>query len=209
MTMARTLPRLPLLVLAPTLLAATGPVQAQDVPARVIHSPWLALRIEQDGAEVPLRHVALLRTEARLRRAPFTLTLPVRGADDDYRLAAWSDASILLAATAETGSAHDGREDDETPFFSPYRCMADTAAGSGTLMLNKEGHHCLSGISLGPDRDLHRFHVSQVLGPGGTLQIEDHAGPLFLLAWFDEDANGVPEHGEYELLVLQFEPAGR
>lgn len=188
-----------------------GTAARAEEPARVIHSPWLALRIEQDGAEVPLLHTALLRTRAVLARRPFTVVLPVRGADDDYRLAAWSDDRVLSSVSSESGNAHETTGREEPPFFSNYRCMADTAAGSGTLVLNREGHHCLVGLRLGPDRDRHQFHVSQVraIGAGPVREIEEVSGPLFLVAYFDEDGDAVPEHGEYELIELQFEPVRR
>ena len=197
-------------LLAALLLAA--PALAQD-STRVIHSPWLALRIEQDGVQVPLRRNGLLRTDATLAPRPFTLVLPVRGTDDNYRLAASTGPAILSLVTA--GPSHDLAKDDSEvpPFFSPYRCMADTAAGSGTLMLNREGHHCLNGLRLGPDRDRHVFHVSQVMDveaePRTTSEIENVTGPLFMVVYFDENGDGQPDHGEYELLALNFQPLRR
>jgi hypothetical protein len=36
------------------------------------------------------------------------------------------------------------------------------------------------------------------------VPIKAAKGPLYLVAWFDEDGDGIMRHGEFEFLVLQF-----
>jgi hypothetical protein len=188
-------------------LAGFAPATAQD-NTRVIHTPWLALRFEQDGQEVPLIHTHTLETEVYLARAPFTVVLPVRGQDDVYWLAAGLDASLFTDADPDSRRSHDERP-ELPPYFGIGTGMADTAANSGTLMLNPQGHHHLSGLRLGPDQDRHVFFVSEVLwrdkdDRNVTIPIEQATMPLHVVAWFDEDGDGVMRHGEYEFITLRF-----
>ena len=87
--------------------------------------------------------------------------------------------------------------------------MADTAAGSGALMLGNEAHNHLSGLRLGPDYYRHVFNVSAIAGDDAdgewqSVPISAAKGPLYLVAWFDEDGDGIMRHGEFEFLVLNF-----
>ncbi|WDA42399.1 hypothetical protein [Erythrobacter sp. BLCC-B19] len=187
-------------------LALPGPLAAEAVALR--HSPWLALRFEQGGAEVPLANTDLLRSEVTLARAPFTIVLPVRGADDTYMIAGWTDEGIFTAAKA---SARAGPEPltELPPYFREGTGMADTAAGSGVLMLNAEGHNHLYGLRLGPDYYRHAVSFSAIgshdaNGDWRETPISAAKGPVYLVAWFDEDADGIMRHGEFEFLVLNF-----
>ncbi len=186
-------------------LAVAAPLCAKE-PA-LEHSPWLALRFEQDGAGVPITAIDTLRSEVTLKKRPFTIVLPVRGEDDAYLLTAWTSDSIFADALPDERAR--AWTETELPFyFTPYTAMADTAAGSGTLMLNAEGHHHLSGLRLGPDRDRHAVSFAQVLEIDGAERREYAMrkvdGPLYLVVWFDEDGDGVMRHGEYEFLELDF-----
>ena len=183
-----------------------GPLAAEDAP--LAHSPWLALRFEQGGAGVPLVRDELLRSEVTLRRAPFNLVLPVRGSDDTYWIAAWTDDSIFAAADPEARAQPDPPT-QLPPYFQPGTGYADTAAGSGSLMLGTEAHNHLFGLRLGPDYYRHTFSVSTIAGHDAQGQwretpIAATKGPLYLVVWFDEDGDGVMRHGEFEFLVLNF-----
>jgi hypothetical protein len=202
--------RLSGLALALAMLFAAPASAAQDEEAApVIHTPWLALRFVQDGREAELVRDGLLTTEVHLARRPFRILLPVRGRDDVYRITAWSNDSIFAAAPL--GVPLDVLDSPEGPtYFSAATGLADTAAGSGTLMLNDHGHHYLRGLSLGPDSDRHVFFVSQVLhrdqhDVNRYRQMRAVEGPLYLVAFFDENGDDVMQHGEYEFLVLRFE----
>jgi len=71
--------------------ATTMPTAAQAEIGEVRHSPWLAIKFEQDGTHAPMRFVEMLRTEVTLKRRPFTIAFPVRGETDAYQIAAWYD----------------------------------------------------------------------------------------------------------------------
>ena len=172
------------------------------------HSPWLALRIEQGGAQVPLAAIDTLRSEVTLNRQPFTIVMPVRGEDDTYWITAWNDDSIFADAEPDRRSRR-WEEIGPPPYFAGGTGLADTAAGSGTLFLDNRGHHHLSGLRLGPDYYRHVFNVSSVFGDWadgerGRKPLAEVPSPLYLVAWFDEDGDGVMRHGEYEFLVLHF-----
>jgi hypothetical protein len=187
--------------------AAAGSGAPTDA-TRLSHSPWLALRFEQGGAEVPLTAKDMLRSEVTLKRAPFSIVLPVRGTDDTYWIAAWRDDSIFAAAEPEA-RANPEPPVALPPYFSPGTGFADTAAGSGTLMLGAEGHNHLYGLRLGPDYYRHVFNVSAIGGDDARGEwredpVSATKGPLYLVAWFDEDGDDIMRHGEFEFLVLHF-----
>jgi hypothetical protein len=189
----------------------SSPAQAQrdEEATRVIHTPWLALRFVQDGQEADIVTRDLLTTEVHLARRPFRILLPTRGDDDVYQITAWSDDSIFAI------SPGDRLNEMATPvYFGPGTGMADTGAGSGTLMLNDEGHHFLEGLRLGPDPAQHVFFVSQVLRPSGRREpvehpVEEEKGPIYLVAFFDADGDEAIDHGEYEFIVLRFDEGPR
>jgi len=194
-------------LLAATLLASATGAAAQE-NTRVIHSPWLALRIEQGGADVPLRFGGDLLTDADLAAAPFTIVLPVRGDDDTYWLAAGADAAIF--AETDPDSRRNLLDSPGLPaFFMPDTGTADTAASSGVLMIDPTVHHHLTGLRLGPDLDRHIFYVSEIssrdeAGDLANRRIEDIDTPLHLVVWFDENGDGTMHFGEYEFLTLHF-----
>jgi hypothetical protein len=191
-------------------LAAPGMAAplAADEATQLRHSPWLALRIEQGGAEVPLVRGDLLRSEFTLKRAPFTILLPVRGDDDAYLVTAWHDDSIFAAADPEARAMPDPPTEPPA-YFGRYTAMADTAAGSGALMLRNDAHNHLAGLKLGPDRCRHTFNVAFLAGEDAAGEWQETpmratSGPIYLVAWFDEDGDGIMRHGEFEFLVLHF-----
>ncbi|WP_156172140.1 hypothetical protein [Aurantiacibacter gangjinensis] len=193
-----------------TVLLASACASVPPPQPRVQHTPWLALTVEQGGQRVPLTNPALRETHAGLARAPFTLVLPNRGEDDTYRLAGWQTRDIIDLAENAPRAQLNGIQ--PPPYFDYATGMADTAAGSGTLMLNLEGHHHLAGLRLGPDPDRHTVFFGDVLvihdnGARVEMPIEDVRGPINLVVWFDENDDAIMQHGEYEYLVLQFDRA--
>ena len=183
---------------------AASAMDQDDAVVSLKHSPWLALRFEQDGKEVLLRRGETLQSSVQLKKRPFTIVLPVRGEDDTYRITAWSESSIFEKIINKPQ-----RILDMPLFFQPGTSMADTDAGSGRLMLNERGHHYLNGLRLGPELDRHTFHVSSVLdrdldGELRDTPIQKVDGPLYLVAWFDSNGDKEINYGEYEYLVLNF-----
>lgn len=171
-------------------------------PAPVIHTPWLALRFIQDGAEAPMVRRNLYLTEVQLRRAPFRLLLARRGADDTYRIAAAEVDAVF--EPAHHGRSPRGADSPEPLYFSPGSGIADTGAGSGTLYLNPEGHNHLTGLRLGPDRERHEVQFSTLFVEGREIPMDRVIGPIFLVAYLDEDGDQQMENGEYDLIRLDF-----
>jgi hypothetical protein len=176
--------------------------------APVMHTPWLGLRFVQDGREAGLVNTDSYTTQVRLARHPFTIMLPTRGADDTYRITAWSDESIFAEAADNVQETR--RDPPSLPaFFAPGTGLADTGAGSGTLMLDNEAHHYLEGLRLGPDPKQHLYFVSQVFrrNPSGdavTIPIKAQKKPIYLVAFLDENGDHSMQNGEYEFIVLNF-----
>ncbi len=188
------------------LLAATG---CASVPAGapLVHTPWLGLQFEQADGEVRMSRLNDLMTDVYLTRTPFTVVLPVRTDNDTYRVTAWTDPSIFTEAEPDSRRIQ-GRDNGVPFYFSEATGMADTAAGSGTLFINDEGHHFLNGLRLGPERDRHTFNVSSMLYLGNDERreypVSAQSDRLYLVAWFDDDEDGSMDHGEYEFLILHF-----
>jgi hypothetical protein len=191
-------------ILAAACLVAAGaqPSAARERPQPVDHTPWLALRFVQDGREAPMVQRDLLTTEVRLRRRPFQLLLPRRGQDDAYQLTAWTDRSIFRRAPV--GVLVRDMEAETPTYFSPGTGLADTAAGSGTLFLDPEGHNYLGGLRLGPDPARHVVYYSGIFRGGREVPLERVRGPIHLVVFFDENDDGVVDHGEYEFVTLRF-----
>jgi hypothetical protein len=192
--------RLLLLGAAVALFGGAAPASSGADGREMLHSPWLGLRFVQSGEEARLSARDLLTTEVRLRRRPFLLLLPRRGKDDVYRITAWTDASIF--GLAPVGRAPE--MDDGDNYFGPGTGIADTSAGSGTLFLDDRAHNHLAGLRLGPDPDRHQVYYSTVFAQRVATPIERLDAPLYLVAFHDEDRDGVMEHGEYEFLILRF-----
>lgn len=183
------------------LCASTAPSAAAAGGAPMAHTPWLGLRFVQGGAEVRLERIDLRRTAVRLRRRPFEILLPTRGPDDVYWIAAWTDDSIF----AEAPVGADLTSWDEGGYFNLGTGIADTAAGSGTLFLRPDGHNHLSGLRLGPDPARHRLFVSTLFRDRREYSVGQVAGPIYLVAFYDEDHDNVVDREELDFLVLRFD----
>jgi len=189
---------------APAVRAGDGSAQG----AKVAHTPWLGLRFVQDGKEAELVNSDLNTTEVRLKRKPFAILLPTHGADDAYQVAAWSDDSIFAEASA--GVRETRFDPPNLPaFFEPGTGMADTAAGSGTLMLDNQAHNYLEGLRLGPDPKRHEYFVSQISGREGSgemvaIPLKAQKKPIYLVVFLDENGDGSMQNDEYEFIVLHF-----
>jgi hypothetical protein len=185
------------------LLSAAGPAASRH-GAQVAHTPWLGLRLAQDGKAVPLARLDLRTTEARLRPRPFRIHFPRRKVEVAYQLCAWTGKSIFRRLRSGPAGA-DPNAGGEHPCFLPGTGMADTEAGSGMLMMDPGGNNYLIDLRLGPDPEHPAvFYSSLWTRAGGEVPMAKAKGRIYLIAFHDGDGNGLLGNGEYDFLVLRF-----
>jgi hypothetical protein len=187
-------------------LAASLPSRAAagERATQVAHTPWLGMRIVQDGKPVRLVRTDLRTTEARLAPRPFRILFPKRRADVAYQLCAWTGKSIFrdLRARVVPGDPNAG---GEHPCFAPGTGMADTEAGSGMLMLSESGHNYLIDLRLGPDPERPSVYYSALwTRAAGQVPVATARRPVYVVAFHDRDRDGFVGNGEYDHLVLRF-----
>jgi hypothetical protein len=184
--------------------SAPGPGSARERPTPVAHSPWLGIRIIQDGNAVPLSRTDLRTTEVRLKARPFRILFPKRRSDIAYQLCAWTGKSIFRALRPRVVPG-DPNSGGEHPCFAPGTGMADTEAGSGMLMLSDSGHNYLIDLRLGPDPERPSVYYSALwTRAGGQVPIATARRPIYLVAFHDTDGDGFLANNEYDHLVLRF-----
>lgn len=186
------------------LALAVPPAAALAPSTQVAHSPWLGLRIVQDGKPVPLVRTDLRTTEVRLAPRPFRILFPKGDPDVAYQLCAWTGKSVFrgLRPRSVPGDPNAG---GEHPCFLPGTGMADTEAGSGMLMLSASGHNYLIGLRLGPDPERPSVYYSALwTRAGGIAPIAAARRPVYLVAFHDSDRDGYLANSEYDFLVLKF-----
>jgi hypothetical protein len=184
--------------------AILGSSAAAAPATRVDHSPWLAIRLVQDGKAVPLVRRDLRRTEARLAPKPFRILFPKRDPEIAYQLCAWTGKSVFgdLRPRGPEAGLNPGAEH---PCFLPGTGMADTEAGSGMLMLDNRGHNYLIDLRLGPDPQRPSVYYSALwTRAGGTAPISSTRGTIYVVAFHDSDRDGYLDNSEYDFLVLRF-----
>ncbi len=180
------------------------PAAAKAAASQVAHTPWLGIRIVQDGKPVRLVRTDLRTTEARLSPRPFRILFPKRRAEIAYQLCAWTGKSIFrqIRPRSVPGDPNAG---GEHPCFLPGTGMADTEAGSGMLMLSDSGHNYLIDLSLGPDPERPSVHYSALwTRAGGQVPIATARRPVYIVAFHDGDRDGYVGNGEHDHLVLRF-----
>lgn len=181
-----------------------GPAAAREPATQVAHTPWLGIRIVQDGKPVRLVRTDLRTTEVRLAPRPFRILFPKRRAEVAYQLCAWTGKAIFRRLRPRPTEA-DPNAGAEHPCFLPETGMADTEAGSGMLMLDPGGNNYLVDLRLGPDPDRPAAYYSSLwTRAGGEVPIARARGPVYVIAYHDGDGNGLLGNGEYDFLVLRF-----
>lgn len=186
------------------LQSSAEPAAARPTATQVAHTPWLGMRIIQDGKPVVLRRTDLRTTEARLAPRPFRILFPKRRADVAYQLCAWTAKSILKALRRREVPG-DPNAGGEHPCFLPGTGMADTEAGSGMLMLSDSGHNYLIDLRLGPDPERPAVCYSSLwTRAGGQAPIATVRRPIYIVAFHDSDGDGYLANSEYDHLVLRF-----
>lgn len=185
-------------------LAGGGGRASREAQVQVAHSPWLGMRIVQDGKPVPLVRKGLRTTEVRLASRPFRILFPKRNAEIAYQLCAWTDKSIFRALRPRFVPG-DPNAGGEHPCFLPGTGMADTEAGSGMLMLDNSGHNYLIDLRLGPDPERPSVYYSALwTRAGGEVPISTARRPIYIIAFHDTDRDGYLANSEYDFLVLRF-----
>jgi hypothetical protein len=186
------------------LAGSAAPVGAKPAATQVAHSPWLGIRIVQDGRPVPLVRTDLRTTEVRLERKPFRILFPKRQAGIAYQLCAWTGKSIFKALRPRVVPG-DPSAGGEHPCFAPGTGMADTEAGSGMLMLSDSGNNYLVDLRLGPDPERPSVYYSALwTKAGGQVPIAAAKRPVYVVAFHDGDGDGFMANDEYDHLVLRF-----
>ncbi|HYW17280.1 MAG TPA: hypothetical protein VE891_14145 [Allosphingosinicella sp.] len=171
---------------------------------QVAHSPWLAIRIVQDGKPVRLARTDPRTTKARLEPRPFRILFPKRRPDIAYQLCAWTGKSVFRALRRRI-VAGDPNAGGEHPCFAPGTGMADSEAGSGILMLSDSGHNYLIELRLGPDPERPSVYYSALwTRAGGQVPIATARRPVYLVAFHDSNGDGFLGNDEYDHLVLRF-----
>jgi hypothetical protein len=198
------------LISALVLLAAlasvpsSGEARAPEKAIPVAHTPWLGLRIVQDGKPVRLVRTDVRTTEGRLKPRPFRIVFPRRRAEIAYQLCAWTGKSIFRALRRRI-VAGDPNAGGEHPCFVPGTGMADTEAGSGMLMLSDSGHNYLIDLRLGPDPERPSVYYSALwTRTGGQVPMSTARRPVYVVAFHDSDGDGFVANDEYDHLVLRF-----
>ncbi|HEU0098588.1 MAG TPA: hypothetical protein VFQ67_07415 [Allosphingosinicella sp.] len=191
-------------VLALAALGSSAPVAAKPAATQVAHTPWLGIRIVQDGKPVRMVRTDLRTTEARLEPRPFRILFPKRRADVAYQLCAWTAKSVFRALRPRRVPG-DPNAGGEHPCFLPGTGMADTEAGSGTLMMDPGGNNYLIDLRLGPDPERPSVYYSALwTRAGGEVPIAAARRPVYIVAFHDSDRDGYVGNSEYDHLVLRF-----
>ncbi len=182
-----------------------SPAAARARETEVAHTPWLGMRILQDGKPVRLVRTDLRTTEARLAPQPFRILFPKRRGDVAYQLCAWTGKSIFRALRPRA-VPRDPNAGGEHPCFAPGTGMADTEAGSAMLMLSDSGHNYLIGLRLGPDPGRPSAYYSALwTRAGGQMPIARARRPVYVVAFHDSNRDGFVANDEYDHLVLKFQ----
>lgn len=192
------------IALLAALVSSSAAPAARETGTQVAHTPWLGIRLVQDGKPVPLVRTDLRTTEVRLAPRPFRILFPKRQADIAYQLCAWTGKSIFrdLRPRSVPGDPNAG---GEHPCFLPGTGMADTEAGSGMLMLDPGGNNYLIDLRLGPDPERPSVYYSALwTRAGGQVPIATARRKIYIVAFHDGDGDGFLGNAEYDHLVLRF-----
>jgi hypothetical protein len=172
-------------------------------PTDYLRTPWLGLEVWQDGkANGLFKGGDSYSTRVAMSRAPFEIRVP-RVKDETPVLVAASTNKSLFDKLKKGEKLDINAES----FFNPYKAMADTRAGSATLMLNDDAHYVYDEERLKPISDnVSTIFVSSILSDADTPEqsVTSQKDDLYLVIFRDLDKNETVENGEYEFLILDF-----
>jgi hypothetical protein len=170
-------------------------------PTDYLHSPWLGLEVWQDGKARGMFKVDLRRTRVSLSREPFELRVPRLKDDPPILVTAWTTDSIFDQLK------QDEKVDTESSsYFNPYKAMADTPAGSASLMLDDDAHYVYDEDRMKPiSESQNTIFISSILSTNNEERsLKDQMDDVYLVIFRDLNHNEIVENGEYEFLILDF-----
>ncbi len=169
-------------------------------PTDYLRSPWLALEVWQDGKASGMFKVDLRRTRVSLGREPFELRVPRLKDDPPVLVTAWTADSIFGQLKQD-----EKLDIEATSYFNPYKAMADTPAGSASLMLNDDAHYVYNEDRMKPISDgQSTIFISSVFSDGNEHSLKEQKDDVYLVIFRDLNHNEIVENGEYEFLILDF-----
>jgi hypothetical protein len=170
-------------------------------PTDYLRTPWLALEVWQDGKAAGLLKVDLRRTRVSLKREPFEIRVPRLKDDAPVLVVAWTSDSIF----SKTNQG-DKADEESDSYFNPYKAMADTPAGSGTIILDEDANYIYDEERLKPISDSQSTIFISSVSTGGEDEhsLKDQKDDLYLVIFRDFNHNKTIDNGEYEFLVLDF-----
>ena len=170
-------------------------------PTDYLRSPWLALEVWQDGKASGMFKVDLRRTRVSLGREPFEIRVPRLKDDPPVLVAAWTGDSIFSQLKQD-----EKLDIEATSYFNPYKAMADTPAGSASLMLNDDAHYVYDEDRLKHISDSQStIFISSIFPKDGEERsLKGQTDDVYLVVFRDLNHNETVDNGEYEFLILDF-----
>ena len=161
----------------------------------------MGLEVWQDGkANGLFKGGDSYSTRVTMSRAPFEIRAPRVKDNPPVLVAASTNRSLF--DKLKRGEKLDINAES---FFNPYKAMADTRAGSATLMLADDAHYVYDEERLKPISDsLSTIFVSSILSDGAEQSVTSQKDDLYLVIFRDLDKNETVDNGEYEFLILDF-----
>ncbi len=169
-------------------------------PTDYLRSPWLNLEAWQNGKAADMFKVDLRRTRVSLGHEPFELRVPRLKDDPPVLVVAWTSDSIFGQLKQD-----EKLDIEATSYFNPYKAMADTPAGSASLMLDEDAHYVYNEDRMKPLSDgQSTIYISSVFSDGNEHSLKEQKDDVYLVIFRDLNNNEIVENGEYEFLILDF-----
>jgi hypothetical protein len=164
-----------------------------------LRTPWLSLEVWQGGKANGLMKVDVRRTKVAMSREPFEIRVPRLANNPPVLITAWKSDDIF--SQLKDG---DKLDEESSSYFNPYKSMADTSAGSATLMLDNDAHSFFDADRMKSISDSQSTIFFSSILDGEERSVKDQSQDLYLVVFRDLNKNGVADNGEFEFLVLDF-----
>lgn len=172
----------------------------------LFRTPWLGLEFWHGDTRVPMVEVPneddadtgreVVRVDVGTK--PFQMRVPKLPREVAVQVCGWIDDSIFIL--------EQGRKIEDIPFLQPGTGMADTAAGSGSLLVTNQAQNYFAGrriASLSSEQD--GVYVSSI---GYPYWVDASVPPLqpttdvYLAIHIDLNNDDIVDHDEYEYVLL-------